>query len=196
MAVRVQFKIDGAKELDNALSQLPKATGKAQIRSALKKAAKPIKIAAEANAPGGPSGDIARSIIISTKVKARQRSQAAQAPAKGAVIFVGSTSPLAHLIEFGTQSHDIAIKKKSVLSDGNTFFGVEIIHPGTGARPFLRTAWDAHKKEAVIIFGREVWKNLERTAKRFAKQAQAGKLGKGATKFFRSGITSGSVLGR
>ena len=69
---------------------------------------------------------------------------------------VGSTDPKAHLIEFGTAK--------------------------MSAQPTLRPAWDTDKKRVLNTFAREIGKNLEKLAKRLARQAAAGKLSKGGAR--------------
>lgn len=74
---------------------------------------------------------------------------------------VGFTAKYAADVEYGTKPHIISIKNKRVLTDGKTFFGTVVKHPGTTAQPFLRPAvWsniarivDIYKKvyEAVIL---------------------------------------------
>ena len=45
-------------------------------------------------------------------------------------------------LEFGTPPHIIRVKDKKVLSDGKSFFGKEVHHPGTRPNPFIRTAFE------------------------------------------------------
>ncbi len=50
------------------------------------------------------------------------------------------------------------------------------------AQPFLRPAWDAHKKSIAANFAKDLWYVLERMAQRLLKQAYAGKLSKAGRK--------------
>lgn len=158
MSIEFEFKLIGAKELENALKQFPKSVAKAALRQTLKKAAKPILSSARANAPRR-TGKLAKSIVISTRLKRTQRKRYET----GVSLFVGSTSSRAHWFEFG-------------------------FYPGGGAkfvkRPFLRPAWDANKARVKEIFEKEIWKVMEKKASQLARKATAGKLSKSAVRFF------------
>jgi HK97 gp10 family phage protein len=52
-------------------------------------------------------------------------------------------------VEFGSAPHMIAVKDSSTLSDGNSFFGKEVNHPGTPAQPFLFPAYEEEKNEYI-----------------------------------------------
>lgn len=57
-------------------------------------------------------------------------------------------------VEFGTPPHEIRIKTKKVLTDGKTFFGKVVQHPGTKAQPFMRPGYRAAKKKVKRITAR------------------------------------------
>lgn len=42
--------------------------------------------------------------------------------------------------EYGAKPHTIRVRDKQVLTDGETFFGTEVNHPGQPAQPFMRPA--------------------------------------------------------
>ena len=52
------LKVEGFKELESALKELPKATGRNCIRRALTKAADPIVQSAKSMAPKGITGNL------------------------------------------------------------------------------------------------------------------------------------------
>lgn len=136
--------IIGVKELERALSDLPKATGKGVLRRALKNAAGPIQQAAQSAAPVGATGNLRESISIETKLKPSQR-QGKREPVE---LFIGATSPTgnhAHLVEFGTVK--------------------------TSPHPFLRPAWEAGKQKMLDAIGAEIWKEIRKSAKRLARKA-------------------------
>jgi phage gpG-like protein len=66
-------------------------------------------------------------------------------------VFVGTNVEYASDIEFGTGPHKITVKNAKVLTDGKTFFGKSVNHPGTPAQPFLRPALDLAKGEMLTI---------------------------------------------
>lgn len=149
----VRSKIVGAKQLENALKQLPKATSKNVLRRALIKAAAPTEAAARAMAPRGPTGNLQASIDVGTKLKPSQ--QGARRP--GVEVYVGATAPPgfhAHLIEFGTAK--------------------------MAARPFMRPAWEQTKDKVLEILSVEVWTAIAKAARTLARKAERGKLSKTA----------------
>ncbi len=153
--IDVDMTIDW-RTLERALNTLPNAMAKAQLRGAMKKALVPVKADAERLAPV-LTGRLKKSIVIGPTLSKWQR---AGKLGGGAVqMFVGSTAHYGAFVEFGTSK--------------------------MSPKPFVRPAWDMNKKEVLNIFAREVWKNLERTAKRLAKQAAAGKLTKAGAKALR-----------
>ena len=58
---------------------------------------------------------------------------------KGSVF---STSGYGGWLEVGTAPHKISVKTAKVLTDGKTFFGKEVQHPGTAPHPYLKPALD------------------------------------------------------
>ncbi|MDQ1003967.1 HK97 gp10 family phage protein [Neobacillus niacini] len=52
-------------------------------------------------------------------------------------------------VEFGSAPHKIEVKDASILSDGNSFFGKEVNHPGSPAQPFLFPAWEEEKNQYI-----------------------------------------------
>lgn len=66
--------------------------------------------------------------------------------------FVGTNVEHAPHVEFGTRPHTISIKDKKVLSDGKSFFGKSVNHPGTKAQPFLLPALTKNIRKIIAIF--------------------------------------------
>jgi HK97 gp10 family phage protein len=159
------FQIEGLKELEAALMQLSKATGKTVLRNALKKAAAPIAEAAKENVPVD-EGRLKESISVNTRlVKSQQPGGFRDRTAVN--VHVGADAkngPHAHLVEFGTKPR---FHKKS-----GKYVGM------APAQPFLRPAWDANKEKALKIFAEQVWHELVKVARRMANKAAKGTLGK------------------
>jgi HK97 gp10 family phage protein len=156
--------LKGFEEFEEFLVQLPKASAKTVVRNSLKKAAKPIRDAAEAAAPVGPTGNLKGSFVITPKRRGRAKFKVRGG---GMEMFVGSTARHAHLVEFGT--------KERVNPDGKS----------SGRMPenrFFTRVWDQTWKEAEKILYRELWVQLSKAAKRLANKAEKGKLGKSAIK--------------
>jgi len=79
-------------------------------------------------------------------------------------MFVGSSAPHAHLVEFGTGPR---YQKKTGRYTGS-------MPPA----PYLRNAFDATRRQALEILRDEMWKNIMRSAERIRKKAVRGTLGK------------------
>lgn len=158
------FELQGLKELDDMLRQLPKTMSKAVLRKGLQKAAVPTREAAIGNVPQGETGKLKESIKIATRLKRSQRR--GRLPRKDAVeVFVGSDAPHAHLVEFGT-------KERYRDSGGRTGRMPEA--------PFLSQAWERTRHQALDIFANQTAEELEKAAKRLRKRAEKGTLGKKA----------------
>lgn len=157
--VALSGTILGLKQLDKALKELPKATQKSVLRTAARRALKPIMQDARSRVHVD-KGDLRDSIIISTKARnARTRRSLGRS---GVRVWVGPSWPQGahgHLEEFGTVK--------------------------TPAHPFMRPSWDRGKDKVLDDFVKEISKGLIRTARRLGKQARTGKLSKSALKALR-----------
>jgi HK97 gp10 family phage protein len=143
----VKVKIEGLRELDQALGELPKATGKNVLRRVLRKAAQPIAEQARSLAPV-LTHQLERSIGVGTKLTRRQRSlhrKMFRSDKASVEMFVGAGGvPQAHLREFG--------------ADGNP------------PRPFLRPAWDSNKMSALAQIRTDLAVEIDKSAKRLARK--------------------------
>lgn len=145
---RVVVKIEGLKELDKALGQLPKATAKAALRRVLKEAAEPLARTARRLAPRDEFY-LYESIDVSTKLSKRQAGlHRAQGGRAFQEMFVGTNNPAGVQQEFGNSRHP--------------------------AQPFMRPAFDAKKMEALDIITTLLWGEIEKTAARVAKRSAKG----------------------
>lgn len=175
MAEAFSFNILGIEQLMKNLEELPtRAMKKTVVRNACKKALRPVADDARNAAPRGHTGDTARSIRIDTKLKPSQRRGVPQDQTT-VKAYVGSTDPLAHLIEFGTGER--TMKGPVVAPISGRFVTVR----RTGrmpARPFLRPAWDSNRGRILTIFAKEMQIQLGKAAARLAKRAAKGTLSK------------------
>jgi len=154
-------RVEGLRELQNALRELPKATGNNVLRRALIKAAEPIEAAMEARAPY-LSGRLKASVMTGTRLSARQAKEHKAAvgtlpmvtvggfrsnPAKGVFVFVGP-GPLRQAItqEFGT-SHN-------------------------APQAFARPAWDGNKDRALSSIKDDLTEEIEKARARLARKAE------------------------
>lgn len=136
--------MEGLRELEAALAELPKATAKATLRRTLKKAAQPIADGAQGIAPK-LTGQLQRSIIIGTRLTRRQAREARREGKHFAEIHVGTADPAGVPQEFGTFKEN--------------------------AQPFMRPSWDGNKDEALRIIGKELGNEIEKSAARLSRKA-------------------------
>lgn len=142
--VKQTFKIEGLKELGEALQELPKATGTNVLKRALTEAADPIEQDAASRAPE-LRGHLKRSVTTGTKLSRRQKSQ--HKKESKVEIFVGPGAlPQAVWQEFGTAHHP--------------------------AQPFLRPAWDANGKGALMSIKDALAEQIEKARQRLARKAE------------------------
>lgn len=144
MAERV--KIEGLKEVQKALRELPKSTAKNVMRRILRARAQPIADAAKDRVPVA-QGDLKNSIAVSTKLSRRQKAKHRKANPHDVEVFVGpGTHPQAHMQEFGTSQFP--------------------------AQPFMRPAWDSERKNVLTGIAGDLWKEIGKAAQRLARKAQ------------------------
>lgn len=173
------MKVEGLRELDAALGDLPKATARNVLRRVLKKAAEPLRADMESRAPDDPSTpspDLHSSIAVSTKLKNS----------------VGKAEFRAVLQAGGTKAQAGAALR-TARSGGSKAFAELYVGPGEGgahgilqefgtvhhkAQPFMRPAWDAGKDGVLESIkkdlGDEIVKSAKRLAKKRAKAAAKG----------------------
>lgn len=174
MPASFKFELVGLKELMDAFDQLPTMSmKKGVVKKALKKSSEGIETAAKNMAPWAEkpkryaySKHLKDTIKTSTQLKKSQRGFIDRSRV---TVYVGSTAPHAHLIEWGTTER---FNKKGA------YRGF------VPARPFMRIAWDMNKKRALNILGEELWKAIQKSARLLAKKAAKGTL----TKQQRAGL--------
>lgn len=148
---RETVKIEGLRELEAALAELPKATGKNVLKRVLMKRGQPIADAMRAMAPDDPAtggNDLRSSIAVGTKLSPRQAGLHRKMfrDDKAAVeVFVGAGPlPQAHLQEFGTVHH--------------------------GPQSYARPAWDENQGTVLDGIAVDLWTEIENAAARVARK--------------------------
>lgn len=138
------FKIEGLKELEEALRELPKATARNVLVRTLTKEAQPIAHDGQSRAPK-LTGGLAASYTVGTKLSRRQKSQhKKESPVE---VFVGpSPHPKSIQTEFGN-AHQ-------------------------AAKPHLRPAWDANAKGVFDGIKDRLAEEIEKARKRLARKAE------------------------
>ncbi len=166
-------RIEGLKELEAALKELPKATGKNVIRRALTKAAQPMADEAEAKIRVKKVKDpIAVSKIKFSGGEAGKRAFA-EALARGASrAEAGQAARSAN-----AESDDDPKITSGILVLGPTkraFYGFEFGTVKQAPQPFMRPAWDDNKNDAVGIIAEQLKIEIDKAVARIAKKALRG----------------------
>lgn len=151
---RGTFRVEGLRELDRALGELPKATARNTLQRALTKAAQPIAEAARAKAPV-LTGETRQEIGIGTRLTKRQkalhRRMTRGAGKAFAEVFVGATGGPDGAVPQSTQRE----------------FGTD----GAPPHPYMRPAWDGNKMGVLNRIRTELASEIEKTAQRAARKA-------------------------
>lgn len=145
MATRL-VKLTGFKELERALAELPKATGKNTLRRTAKGALEPMAARARAAAPRD-TGALSLRIAVSEKRTRRAKTgfnrstgiEMAMGPSSGEGVLNYAT-----FAEFGTID--------------------------TAAHPFMRPAWDMGADPALEYIKTNLGKEITKSAARLAKK--------------------------
>ncbi len=137
-------KMEGFRELENALFELPKATGRNVLRRVLRMAADPVQRSWKGKAPRD-EGHLAESIIVGTRLTARQSRDAKREGKYFAEVHIGTADPAGMQQEFGN-----------------------INHP---AQPSGRPAWEGTQDEALRIISTELGGEIDKAAARLGRKA-------------------------
>lgn len=151
------FELSGVEELLAAFDELPNAVGRNVLIDVCARASKPIVETAKSLAPEDLThpGSLKDSIGIR---KWRGK--------KWSGVVIGPQWPAGahgHLVEFGTGPR--------YLKSGKYVGRMPM-------KPFMRPAWDNNKDRALEIMRTEIWDALAKAAKKLAKAAEKGTLGK------------------
>jgi len=179
-----RFELFGMKELMDALDELPTiAMQKSIVRNAAKKSLVPVAEMYKSMIPHAPkpkryakSKHLRDSVEITSALKRSQKQDGRRVGRDEIVMYVGSSSPHAHLVEWGTVERQH--KTPTTAPVGGD--AIRVVQ-GTGrmpANPYLRQAWEITKFGIMRIFTDEMRKELEKAAARLAKKAERGTLTK------------------
>lgn len=141
--MKTKFRVEGLKELQEALAELPKATSRNVLLRTLKGEGQAIADAGEANAPIR-SGKLADSYTVGTKLSTRQKKQ--HRKESSVEVFVGPTPhPKSVQTEFGNAHQS--------------------------AHPHLRPAWDANWRGVLDGIKARLSEEIEKARARLARKA-------------------------
>jgi len=189
----VSMSLSGVPELLEAFKALGHVGTRQALTGALKKGAEVVAERARRYAPRGKEFASKRplhtTIIVRTTLSASQKRKRGARRAE-AEVFVGSSAPHAHLVEFGhalVKARDegevglrgrrgakklVPVKTKRVIGH-------------VPAYPFIRPAYDATKVQATKVVFEELGNELKKVARRYRRQAERGKLSRGAREAFK-----------
>jgi hypothetical protein len=153
MARPVRVSVEGLREIDAALGELGKATGRNVLRRVAVKRLEPMAEEARRMAPDDPltgGNDLKASIAVSTTLGTRQgklnRKSKSEAEAHmGPAGPGGKAPPQGIQQELGNQNH--------------------------GPQPFMRPVWDGGKEKLLDGIGDDLWLEIAKAADRKAKKA-------------------------
>jgi HK97 gp10 family phage protein len=210
----VRVTMSGLDDIEAMFKELGSVGTADVLRNSLKRALRPVAEEARRRAPKGTGTyerrradgsvetvkrpHLAETIRISTRLSDSQMRR--RGWKRGPIeAFVGSTSPYAHLIEFGHLLVKVKrgeLRKRKNSGKGGRIKGVGFFRPvisrtvvgHVAARPFLRPAFDAKRDEVRELFFKGLGAEVERVARRYAKQAERGKLSRGARIAFAKDI--------
>ena len=151
--MKVTTKIEGLRELDQALSELPKATGKSVLRRVARSALTLFLNSVKAKAPVSdpedtpkrPQGALRDSYIIGSKLNRSQARTARKEGKSDIEMYAGTNDRAGALQEFGTEHH--------------------------GAQPHARPAWDETKDATLEVVADELGGEIEKARVRLARKA-------------------------
>lgn len=149
------MKLDGAKELRNLITELPKRVESKALRKGLTVGSAPIKRAVKAGTPRR-TGTLKRNIISKVSVKKGKGFSVT-----GARYIKGKNNPsrYLHLVEGGTRPHDIKQPKRRRT----------LHHPGTSGKGFVHNAERSTGPTAVRLVQGIMLSTVRAEAKKLGK---------------------------
>jgi HK97 gp10 family phage protein len=138
--MKVKVKIEGLREVKDALRQLPDSTAKSVLRRVGKKRLKPVADRARGYAPED-EGELKESIAVSTRLSKRQKRRHRKPDRNDVEVYAGAgPHPQAHLQEFGTKD--------------------------APPQPFMRPAWDAENRGVLAGIKDDLWAEIMKVVDR------------------------------
>jgi HK97 gp10 family phage protein len=144
-------KVEGFKELEKALAELPKATAKNVAKRTLMEAAEPVDEAATANAPF-MRGKLERSVVTGTKLTRRQKGRSASWTGSG----FRSESKNYVEVHIGTKL------SRGMFTEFGTF--------KDRAQGWFTKAWHSTQMKALDIIKERLGEQISKAATRLAKK--------------------------
>jgi HK97 gp10 family phage protein len=204
--------VAGLDDLEAMFREIGPVGAADSLRAAAKKALVPVAEEARRRAPRGTGTytrkrldgtvetikrpHLAESIAIRSSLSKSQmrRRGGRKAPVE---VFVGATAPFAHLVEFGHMRVVVErgeLQERRVKGRDGRLRVRGLYRPiikrtvvgHVAAKPFLRPAFDSKKEESTKIFIGTINGEVLRVARRYLRQAERGKLSRGAKLAFKA----------
>lgn len=136
----IEIEVSGLAELTRKLETIPDDIQNKIMKGAMRAGANVIADEASALAPWEHLKDVEVTV----------KSEGGETSAK---VGSGRKNHDAHFAEFGTKAHTITVKNKKVLGyrgmEQDVIFGKTMQHPGVGALPYMRPAFDTQGEAAI-----------------------------------------------
>lgn len=142
--------VKGLPELQKFLDQLPEKIERNILRGALRAGMNEVKPLAQSSVHS-VSGELAKGLKVGT----RRRGGIVRSNLKA----TGPHRSISHLVEFGTQAHEIKPRRFPSLFFAGLFRKI-VMHPGARPKPFMRPALDARAHAATSAVAVYVKKRL------------------------------------
>jgi len=179
--MKIVVSVDGLKELDRALGELPKSTAKGVLLRVLRKAGQPIADAAKGFV-AKDTGELRDSIQVSSKFdnKVGKAEFAAAMKAGLGRVAAGEALRNARRKAIGESFAMVFVgpSKAKSKKDGIKRYVNEYGSVKMAANPYMRPAWDANKNNALTIIKSDLGAEIRETANRAARRKVA-KLARG-----------------
>ncbi len=155
------LKIEGLKELNHALKQLPRRAANRALKSSIRAGGRVVVKAARRNLP--PNYVVLKkSLFVKVLRQGKYSINALVGPRTGKDARYDGW--YAHIVEFGAAPHEITIATRNVLASQGQVFGTKVKHPGVAARPFFRPAFDGNIHQIIEAQRMKLWQAIEREA--------------------------------
>lgn len=142
--MKITVKVEGLRDLQDALRELPKATQRNTLNRVLLKRAEPVRDTWKGKAPRG-EGHLADSIIVGKRLTRRQAREAKKDGKSFAEVYVGTADPAGVQQEFGNVNHP--------------------------AQPSGRPAWEETQDGVLDGIAKDLGAEIEKSRARLARKA-------------------------
>lgn len=161
--MKFKTRIEGLRELQAALQQLPKATSRNVLKRTLTGMAELFVREAQPRAPED-TGVLKESVDMSQKLTRRQRAPSTRIKMADGTYRSEAKTTVEMFVGPSAKGGQRAPPPSGVLQE----FGTANQAP----QPFMRPAWDLKKNDALEMAKRELAEQIDKAAKRLAAKAQ------------------------